>query len=384
MTERHHYPRANRAAGRTTRRGTAYVMALTVSSVAATTAVAGLAIRAASAERGERIADLAEARLLAQTGIEATLQRIEDDVNWRGTFGAQLIDSVSVGDGRFQIAVFDPADNNLEDDPDEAYRLISRGETGNSAATLSVDIRPLTTTYRERVIDESPLRYWPLDETSGSTADDLMDKDNAGHSGSGTLNQLTGFDLRPAPLYDSTFEYSWDMHHDDLLVDKITVICWVYCLGNTAGEQIIFAKSREDRDSGEFKVSLVGDSLELTASLTDGGGTQHNLSLGRMPTGTWMHVAVSFGDGGFYGYLDGSLVDANKSVTTGWQSPANRDTVMIGAQWTGLFPKESLNGSVRDLAIFDYQLDESRISDLINGPVNAFAIDPDSWAWVVD
>lgn len=380
MTERHHKPPTPRA----TRRGTAYVMTLTVCSVAATTAVAGLAIRAASADRGERIADLAEARILAQTGIEATLQRIEDDVDWRGTFGAQLIDSVSVGDGRFQIAVFDPADNNLEDDPEEAYRLISRGETGNAAATLSVDIRPLSTTYRERVIDESPLRYWPLDETSGSTADDLMDNDNAGHSGSGTLNKLTGFDGRPAPLYDSTFENSWDMHHDDLLVDKVTVMCWVYCLGNTAGEQTVFAKSRENRDSGEFKISLVGDSLDLTASLTDGGRNRHTLSLGRMPTGTWTHVAVSFGDHGFFGYVNGSLVDSNKSLTIGWQSPANRDTVLIGAQWTGLFPKESLNGSVRDLAIFDKQLNEGDITNLVEGPVNAFAIDPDSWAWVVN
>ena len=368
----------------TTRPGTAYVMTLTVCAVAATTAVSGLAIRAASADRGQRVGDLASARLLAQSGIEATLQRIADDPDWRTTFGSQLIDSGTIDAGGFQIAVFDPADNDLTDDASEPYRLISRGTLGDATATLRVDTIPLMTTYRNRVIDESPLRYWPLDETSGSTADDLMDNDDAGHTGGGTLNQLTGFDGGPAPLYDSTWENSYDFHHDDLLVDKVTVMCWVYCLGNVAGEQTIFAKSRENRDSGEFKISLVGDSLDLTASLTDSGGTRRTLSLGRMPTGTWKHVAVSFGSDGFYGYLDGSLVDGNKSVTTGWRSPANRDTVMIGAQWTGIFPKESLNGSVRDVAIFDTQLSESEISDMLNGPVKEFAIDPDSWAWVVD
>ena len=370
----------NRSAS-TTRPGTAYVMALTVCAVAATTAVSGLALRAASADRGMRVGDLAGARLLAQSGIEATLQRIEDDPNWRTTFGTQLIDTVTLGEGRFRIAVVDPADNDLTDSSSDGFRLISRGELGDSRATLSVDVVMVSDTYRERVIAEEPLRYWPLDETSGSTADDLMDNDNAGHSGSNTLNQITGFDGGPAPLYDSTFEYSWDMHHDDLLFSKGTVMCWVYCLGNVVGDQTIFSKTRDRGDRGEFVISITGDSLDLTATLVDIYGRKQTRTFGRISPNTWTHVTVAIGNK-LECFVNGTQVLKDGSVEGGLTS--NRDTITIGTLWTGLFPKNALNGSVRDVAIFDWVFNESKTTDLIYGEGTTLAIDPDSWAWVVD
>lgn len=366
------------------RPGTAYMMTLTVCAVAATTAVSGLALRAASADRGRRVGDLAGARLLAQSGIEATLQRIEEDADWRNRFGSRLIDTVPLGDGDFQIAVFDPADNDLSDDPNDAYRLICRGRLDGAESTLSVDVVSLAETYRDRVIAAAPIRYWPLDETSGNTATDLMGNDNAAHTGAGTLNQISGYDGGPAPLYDSTDEFSWDLHHDDLLLANGTVMCWVYCLGNVAGDQTIFAKTRERGTEGEFIIAIVGDDLQLTASITNNKGNQDTITLGKITPNTWTHVAVSFGQS-LEGFVNGVGADWNNKARSDWASPGNIRNIQIGAVWPDLLLEDTLNGSVRDVAIFDSQLVEKDIAGFLADPAaSSFAIDPDSWAWVVE
>lgn len=369
----------------TTRPGTAYVMTLTVCAVAATTAVSGLALRAASADRGQRVGDLASARLLAQSGIEATLQRIEDDPDWRTTFGSQLLDTGRIDAGGFQVAVLDPVDNDLTDDDTEGYRVVSRGTLGNAMATLQVDTVPISTSSRERILAANPVRFWPLDETSGYTANDLTGTNDAAHADPSALNRLFGPDGGPAPLLASNSSFAWDFHSNDLLLHAGTVMCWVYCQGNITGDQTIFAKTNNGGGEGEFVISLMGKQNTITATITGQGGATRTTWITKLDDATWTHVAVSFGPDGIQTTIDGVQTASTVDCTSNWGSPGNHDPLYIGVAPAPLFTTtDPLNGSIRDLVIFDRQLNASEVADLISTKPTGFAIDPDTWAWVID
>jgi hypothetical protein len=366
------------------RRGGVYPLVLIVSAAAATAALTGLAVRQATDERAATTTDLADARLAARSGIEAVLQVIDERNGWRNSIGtlAYTFDTAAVS-----VTVSDETDGDLSDDDTDPYTLTSTAVAGDATTTLRVTVTPTAESgYRDRVIAAGPIRYWPLDETSGYTADDLMDNDDAGHTNPANLGKETGFDGGPAPLYEDPAFYAWDSHTADLALDEGTVMCWVKCNGNIGGDQVIFAKSWREGSEGDFEIHLAGKNLDITAVITDDKGKDDELDLGQLTPGEWTHIAVAFGKQ-FCGFVNGVEVDKIGNCKTEWTS--NNEFLYIGAIRPGILVsnQDSLNGSVRDVSIFDTQLKKKDIEDLIEDDGNAEIVDtikPEDWAWVVN
>jgi len=364
-----------------TARGGIYPLVLIVCAAGAAAALTGLTIRQATDNRAAASGDLTNARLLARSGIESALQVIDEKNKWRSKFGAEKTWSSTLDPGTISIRISDETDGDLSDDPNDPYTITSVGNIGSTKAALSVTVSPALSAYRQKVIDAGPIRYWPLDETSGFTAQDLTGNNTASHTNPAALNAMTGYDGLPASLMDSFMDFSWETHTDDYLLGAGTIMCWVYCVANVGGDQTIIAKTRKAGKEGDFLLTLNRASLDIKATITDDLGNKATLNMGQLKPQTWTHIAVAFGSGGLEGFVNGAEIDTVSNARTDWTK--NTHNFQFGAAWTSLVATDSLNGSVRDVAIFDYAFDWKTIPPLLDDTV-LFEIDPESWAWIID
>jgi hypothetical protein len=370
----------------TTRRGGSYVFVLITTSVAASIAIGGLTLRQASAERAADFEDLASARLLAQSGLEAALGALAEHADWRKH--ASLQHDYAIGKGKVGVEVTDPADADLSDDADDPYRVTATATLGQARAVLRADvIIPTGDEYRDRVLKASPVAYWPFDENRNTTiAAKLAGAQDAGYSMNTVPNTRKGFDGRPAPTMASTFSLAYANHHADYLLDAGTIACWVQIDSDSIGDQAIFAKNATGNNPGSIYIYASNDMMLKVRMETTYDSTDR--SVHKLSPGQWHHVAVSFGPGGIEVFLDAKSEERHSGWTTGLGKGAggsgNTLPIQIGSWYNGNWFQDSLNGSVRDVAIFSKQMTEDEIDLLVNGtPPNPF-IDPDSWAWVTD
>ncbi|TVQ62352.1 MAG: hypothetical protein EA378_05400 [Phycisphaerales bacterium] len=96
------------------RRGTAYLLTISVTSLAAGVALTSVVLRGAQLEDALDAADAADARALAQTGLEIAAARIVENSNWRNTITAgALLPAHTHARGTLAVTVEDP----MDDDP---------------------------------------------------------------------------------------------------------------------------------------------------------------------------------------------------------------------------------------------------------------------------
>lgn len=369
-------------------RGGIYPLVLIVCAAGAAAALTGLTIRQATDNRAAASGDLTNARLLARNGIESALQVIDEDGSWRDSFGAEETWTSTLDPGTISISISDEADGDLSDDPSEAYTITSTGKIGSTRAALSVTVSPVLTAYRQKVIAAAPMRYWPLDETSGMTAADLTGVSDASHFNSGALNGMPGYDGLPAPIYDDMFDLTYETHSSDYLLDAGTIMCWVYCTSDTDGDQMIIAKKSRTGSPGDFEILLVGQDLEIIARLAESQDKVYTLRLGNLQPKTWTHIAVSFGNQ-FKGFVNGTRIDKVDSDNSGWgtnggDSPGNLENFQFGSLWNSFMPTQSLNGSIRDVVIFNSVLKKKDISGFLDTANPEFEINQNAWAWVIE
>ena len=374
-----------------TRRGSAYVLVLIVSAIAATIVVAGLRVRQAAADRGQRIDELASARLQAQSGIEAVLQWGDENSGWRADGGPSRTFNYTIGTGSVVVDVTDPSDGDLTDDENDPYRLTSTATIGATRALLRVDVaKPPVPDYRDRVLAANPIDFWPLDEPAGSVkGQNLTGNQQVSYSNGSVAGAFTGNDGRDAPQFRTIGEGAGVAHDNALLLDEGTVMCWVYCRDTIASDQTIIAKDEPGNDGdGHFRIYCAGNNPDLFVRF-ENKTTTTTLKVAKLTKKTWTHVAVTFGPGGLYAYIDGSQKKKDNSFQTGLGPAAggggNTLPLLFGTWYDGNSYTDVLNGSVRDVVVFDRALTESEINDLLTDPApGGFAIDCDSWTWLSD
>ncbi|HHN78358.1 MAG TPA: LamG domain-containing protein [Phycisphaerales bacterium] len=374
-----------------TRRGSAYVLVLIVSAIAATIVVAGLSVRKDAADRGQRIDELASARLIAKSGIETVLQWGDENDEWRADGGASRTFNYTIGEGSVVVDVTDPSDGDLPDDEDDPYRLISTATLGGARALLRVDVsQPPVPDYRARVLAENPIDFWPLDDPAGSVkGQNLMGSQQTAYSNSSVAGTFSGNDARDAPWFGTLGQGAGVAHHDALLLDEGTIMCWAYCDDTIESDQTIIAKDAPGDDGdGHFRIYLSGNKPDLYVRF-ENNSTTTDLKVATFPIKQWAHVAVTFGPDGLLVYVDGTKEKQDIPFQTGLGPAAggagNTRPMLFGTWFDGSAYTDVLNGSVRDVVVFDRALTEAEINDLLTDPEPAgHAIDPDSWTWLTD
>jgi hypothetical protein len=136
------YVSFNRSKRLSARSGTIYIMAMGASLVVACLAVAGLQSVRVQRRMNDQIAQTANARKLAEAGIEFVRHRMQIDANWRNFFvnGVPVIRN-STG-GSFSVTLIDPLDGNTANQTADPVVVTSTGTYGVSIQKLSARIEP--------------------------------------------------------------------------------------------------------------------------------------------------------------------------------------------------------------------------------------------------
>jgi len=199
--------------------------------------------------------------------------------------------------------------------------------------------------YRATVLADNPVGYYPLDETTGTTAFDIAGTNHGTYNGGVLLDQAGALGSgAPSPAFDGASGYvqlpgNWGGG------TAVTVEAWVF-VDNPNGTQAIIAATTAD-----FVHLQAGGFCELHI---DGG--QQNISGVPDAPPAWHHVALVVTSGNSRLYVDGVQTASNASAFTAIDLASS---VRIGA---GQSPGRFLNGRIDEVAIYNFALSPARIS----------------------
>jgi hypothetical protein len=122
-----------------TRRGSIYVVVLGVGLVVSVIGFSALTLARVQNRRSKSANDWNEAVLLARAGIDAALDVLNSDDDWRENYANNVeYGQTSLGNGTYSWKLVDSDDGDLADEPHDEVRLYGIGRSGGAARTYSV------------------------------------------------------------------------------------------------------------------------------------------------------------------------------------------------------------------------------------------------------
>jgi hypothetical protein len=222
-----------------------------------------------------------------------------------------------------------------------------------------------------------------LEGISSPYAEDQAISENSGDYQGAPIGGETGFgDGGTSVTFHGINDYL-EIPHDDAYLLNEGSVGLHFRPASTSGEQGLFSKDSSGNDNGGH-LYLYLDGTRLKARInTDGSnpyGTGDSIELqsgsGSISTNTWHHVLVTFGDGQFRLYLDGTLVDAGNHLgglgTTSGGS-GNTEPIVIGANSEGSDDvsatpiSNEFEGRIDDVRIYGLPLDATQAANIASG-----------------
>jgi hypothetical protein len=125
------------------RRGVSYVFFLGTALLVAVIGLSALAVMRVRLRAAAADTDRATARYYARSAIDAALQTIADDDQWRENFTNDAwASSRQIGNGSFTYKFVDETHGNLTSDPNGKVRVYGKGVSGDSVWLYSVQVQP--------------------------------------------------------------------------------------------------------------------------------------------------------------------------------------------------------------------------------------------------
>ncbi|MGP3982408.1 beta-L-arabinofuranosidase domain-containing protein [Streptomyces sp. KR80] len=200
-----------------------------------------------------------------------------------------------------------------------------------------------------------------FDETSGTTAADTTGNGKTARLVAGASWTTSGR-IGGGVTLDGTGGYV-DLA-DDILAgaSAYTVATWVKLDGQPGAWSRIF-----DIGTGVtanmFLTPLSGDGTLLYAITAGGGGAEQRINADPLPTGRWVHVAVTYGSGTAVLYVDGKEAGRNANITVEPRYFSNHiRAAYIGKSQYGADPY--LKGAVDDFRVYGKTLTATEIKAL--------------------
>jgi len=198
--------------------------------------------------------------------------------------------------------------------------------------------------------------YWPLNETSGTLAEDLSGSDLDGtltHGPTfvpGVINNGVSFDGIDDHVTMGSVAMGLDSH--------VTVALWLNFSGANANNdyyQTVFGKGDYVHP---FRIQKSGN--KVRAACRTSAQTAGLISTTSPALGTWYHVAGTYGDGTFALYLNGQL-EAQMSLTGSLTDTAQLLTMGRAPSGGGAF-----YGLVDDVRVYNRSLSSTEVASLAN------------------
>ncbi len=133
--------RTNRS-GAPERRGSAYILVLSVSMIVLVIGLSGLMVSRIEQRSASAVSDMTAARTYALAAVEMGLFAIEaDPLNWRESFDSDnLPTDMPIAGGTLTLLATDPVDGDLTDDAADPVRFTAIGVDGAARHKLQVTI----------------------------------------------------------------------------------------------------------------------------------------------------------------------------------------------------------------------------------------------------
>jgi hypothetical protein len=219
-------------------------------------------------------------------------------------------------------------------------------------------------TYRDVVIEDSPLSYWRLAESALGVARDEMGRVDGTYEGGcafAVTGALTG-DPDTAVQFDgTTCRVALDARTPFDGVAPFTVEAWALhpTIPGASGFQVYLmdeVRSTNPVDGYALLLSnTAGVYLERAA-----GGTNRLTPRQLIAAGAWHHVVGTYDSLTLTLFIDGAQVSTNGNVTESVDSTGSLP--YIGSQSTA-GPTGLLDGSLDEVAIYDHPLSPERVAE---------------------
>ena len=229
------------------------------------------------------------------------------------------------------------------------------GSVTSAPAILSVTPGPTYATYTEAVLTDNPIHYYPLDETSGTTATDLGSLATAGgtYLGGFTLGQVS-----PTPRLGSCVRLDGASGTlVDLGVfhpgDAVSAEAWVL----VDADARVPWNAVVSRFDGSYEIAVHSDLGVSFAMRNDANAIGQVFSASPPARNRWHHIVGVFSSGTLTVYVDG-IKGQEQSIPGVLQNAGpSPDRVMIGASRDGTGGSAfNLKGSIDEVAIYDTAL----------------------------
>lgn len=130
------------------RRGSIYLAVLAAAAIISVVGVSSLLAMRVLNRANNLTSELSDARLLAQSGVNVTLQWMRADDTWRTDRPNGVWETdMPLGDGTVTIEVCDPDDDDLDDSPYDPVTIRVTAVRGDSRHMLEVDAEPVYERY---------------------------------------------------------------------------------------------------------------------------------------------------------------------------------------------------------------------------------------------
>jgi peptidoglycan hydrolase-like protein with peptidoglycan-binding domain len=201
--------------------------------------------------------------------------------------------------------------------------------------------------YSSEVLADSPIRYWPLDDTSGSTADDATNNADGTYSGSPTLGAAGVVGTAVSFLAASSQQVLCPFSG---LTTAWSLEFW-WKSGGTAGS-VIF---RDSTASNGWLLILTNSDADV--QLRANGTNRTITGLGTtLDNGSWHHIVVTSSGTQVITYVDGSAVDT-------WSVTAAASTVASPFRFARNGTSSTYyTGSYDEIAIYGSVLSGARVA----------------------
>ncbi|MBW8015217.1 MAG: prepilin-type N-terminal cleavage/methylation domain-containing protein [Planctomycetes bacterium] len=230
-----------------------------------------------------------------------------------------------------------------------------RDKTFKTSAFLAVNGSSGSGPVPEEPISTPPIGWWKFDDASGTTA-----VDSSGNGNDGTLNEMTGDEWTTgvdggALAFDGIDDRVEGI--GNCPTANFTVAAWAKDTNTIFDSNkwaVIYSAEQEiwlGVDRGEFPI------LWLDCG---GNGKGANLAVGAWTHNVWHHIAATWDGTDIHIYLDG--VDMLITVYGVPENPGAK-AAAIG-DYSKEKDKESWNGLIDDVRIFDYALTAGEIATL--------------------
>jgi uncharacterized repeat protein (TIGR02543 family) len=240
-----------------------------------------------------------------------------------------------------------------------------------SSQVYTMTVQKITNTgvgaYQQKVLASGPVSYWPLNETSGTTAFDLASGlNNMTYGGTLTLNQ-TGLrpDGNPCVLFTSASadpNNTKATYTNSLNPDIFTIECWVKPT-NLNGQYLV---SLQDRSAGvpgggRWGYAIMKNNGGSGFSVMGGQpGTAFNTAQGSttVVAGRLYHV-VAVSDGTTLSLYVNGVLDATTGITNYAKATATQPGFTVGSR-NGITGASS---RIQDVALYTRALSQSEVQD---------------------